>query len=142
MRGVGCCGGNPLRISRIAVLLSLMIPSYADVLPKVMKKMEKLTLRTQDFILSFLWSPLMLTFDSTILTSLLVSTGILFEVRRVELQDPAVFFCVWVVKDLLQSQKEAVAKTQLLLSSLASSTQSVLDLSTHSLGEVRNLTIS
>lgn len=107
-----------------------------------MKKMEKLTSRTQDFILSFLWSPLMLTFDSTILTSLLVSAGILFEVRRVELQDPAVLFCVWVVKDLLQSQKEAVAKTQLLLSSLASSTQSVLDLSTHSLGEVRNLTIS
>lgn len=104
--------------------------------------MEKLTSRTQDFILGFLWSPLMLTFDSTILTSLLVSTGILFEVRRVELQDPAVLFCVWVVKDLLQSQKEAVAKTQLLLSSLASSTQSVLDLSTHSLGEVRNLTIS
>lgn len=107
-----------------------------------MKEMEKLTSRTQDFILSFLWSPLMLTLDSTILTSLLVSAGILFEVRRVELQDPAVLFCVWVVKDLLQSQKEAVAKTQLLLSSLASSTQSVLDLSTHSLGEVRNLTIS
>uniref|UniRef100_A0A8C9EN54 PAS domain-containing serine/threonine-protein kinase n=1 Tax=Pavo cristatus TaxID=9049 RepID=A0A8C9EN54_PAVCR len=61
--------------------------------------------------------------------------SILFEVKRVELQDPAVLFCVWVVKDLLQSQKEAAAKTQLLLSSLASSTQSVLDLSTHSLGE-------
>uniref|UniRef100_A0A803Y0U2 PAS domain-containing serine/threonine-protein kinase n=1 Tax=Meleagris gallopavo TaxID=9103 RepID=A0A803Y0U2_MELGA len=65
--------------------------------------------------------------------------SILFEVKRVELQDPTVLFCVWVVKDLLQSQKEAAAKTQLLLSSLASSTQSVLDLSTHSLGEVRNL---
>ncbi|XP_021251649.1 PAS domain-containing serine/threonine-protein kinase isoform X2 [Numida meleagris] len=61
--------------------------------------------------------------------------SILFEVKRVELQDPAVLFCVWVVKDLLQIQKEAIAKTQLLLSSLASSTQSVLDLSTHSLGE-------
>ncbi|XP_010714816.1 PAS domain-containing serine/threonine-protein kinase isoform X2 [Meleagris gallopavo] len=61
--------------------------------------------------------------------------SILFEVKRVELQDPTVLFCVWVVKDLLQSQKEAAAKTQLLLSSLASSTQSVLDLSTHSLGE-------
>ncbi|XP_072200409.1 PAS domain-containing serine/threonine-protein kinase isoform X2 [Excalfactoria chinensis] len=60
--------------------------------------------------------------------------SILFEVKRVELQDPAVLFCVWVVKDL-QIQKEAVAKTQLLLSSLASSTQSDLDLSTHSLGE-------
>ncbi|XP_009891387.1 PREDICTED: PAS domain-containing serine/threonine-protein kinase [Charadrius vociferus] len=61
--------------------------------------------------------------------------SILFEVKRVELQDPAILFCVWVVKDLLQSQKEAVAKTQLLLSSLASSAQSVADLSTHSLGE-------
>ncbi|NXK54421.1 PASK kinase, partial [Chauna torquata] len=59
---------------------------------------------------------------------------ILFEVKRVELQDPAILFCVWVVKDLLQSQKEAVAKTQLLLSSLASSAQSIAD-STHSLGE-------
>ncbi|NXN22450.1 PASK kinase, partial [Nycticryphes semicollaris] len=61
--------------------------------------------------------------------------NILFEVKRVELQDPATFFCVWVVKDLLQSHKEAVAKTQLLLSSLASSAQSVADISTHSLGE-------
>ncbi|NXH76021.1 PASK kinase, partial [Hydrobates tethys] len=61
--------------------------------------------------------------------------SILFEVKRVELQDPAILFCVWVVKDVLQSQKEAVAKTQLLLSSLASSAQSVADLSTHSLGE-------
>lgn len=79
--------------------------------------------------------------DSTILTSSPVSTGILFEVKRVELQDPAMLFCVWVVKDLLQSQKEAAAKTQLLLSSLASSTQSTADLSTHSLGEVRNSTV-
>uniref|UniRef100_A0A8C0ECZ9 PAS domain-containing serine/threonine-protein kinase n=1 Tax=Bubo bubo TaxID=30461 RepID=A0A8C0ECZ9_BUBBB len=61
--------------------------------------------------------------------------SILFEVKRVELQDPAVLFCVWVVRDLLQSQKEAAAKTQLLLSSLASSAQSIADLSTHSLGE-------
>ncbi|NXC21483.1 PASK kinase, partial [Corythaeola cristata] len=61
--------------------------------------------------------------------------SILFEVKGVELQDPAVLFCVWVVKDLLQSQKEAVAKTQLLLSSLASSAQSIADLSTHSLGD-------
>ncbi|NXQ94872.1 PASK kinase, partial [Sagittarius serpentarius] len=61
--------------------------------------------------------------------------SILFEVKRVELQDPAILFCVWVVKDLLQSQKEAVAKTQLLLSSLASSAQSIADLTTNSLGE-------
>ncbi|NXK13158.1 PASK kinase, partial [Herpetotheres cachinnans] len=61
--------------------------------------------------------------------------SILFEVKGVELQDPAILFCVWVVKDLLQSQKEAVAKTQLLLSSLASSADSIADLSTNSLGE-------
>ncbi|XP_076198009.1 PAS domain-containing serine/threonine-protein kinase isoform X2 [Aptenodytes patagonicus] len=61
--------------------------------------------------------------------------SIVFEVKRVELQDPAILFCVWVVKDLLQSQKEAAAKTQLLLSSLASSAQSIADLSTYSLGE-------
>ncbi|KAM6258369.1 PAS domain-containing serine/threonine-protein kinase isoform 2-T2 [Porphyrio hochstetteri] len=61
--------------------------------------------------------------------------SILFEVKQVELQDPALLFCIWVVKDLLQSHREAVAKTQLLLSSLASSAQSTADLSTHSLGE-------
>uniref|UniRef100_A0A8C6NBJ4 PAS domain-containing serine/threonine-protein kinase n=1 Tax=Melopsittacus undulatus TaxID=13146 RepID=A0A8C6NBJ4_MELUD len=61
--------------------------------------------------------------------------SILFEVKHVELQDPAMLFCVWVVKDLLQSQKEAGTKSQLLLSSLASSAQSIADLSTNSLGE-------
>uniref|UniRef100_A0A663EBA7 non-specific serine/threonine protein kinase n=1 Tax=Aquila chrysaetos chrysaetos TaxID=223781 RepID=A0A663EBA7_AQUCH len=61
--------------------------------------------------------------------------SILFEVKRVELQGHAILFCVWVVKDLLQSQKEAVAKRQLLLSSLASSAQSIADLSTNNLGE-------
>ncbi|NWI90360.1 PASK kinase, partial [Pitta sordida] len=58
-----------------------------------------------------------------------------FEVKCAELQDPAALFCVWVVKDLSQSQKEAVANTQLLLSSLSSSAQSVADLSTNGLGE-------
>ncbi|XP_009980806.1 PREDICTED: PAS domain-containing serine/threonine-protein kinase, partial [Tauraco erythrolophus] len=61
--------------------------------------------------------------------------SILFEVKCVELQEPAMLFCVWVVKDLLQSQREAVARTQLLLSSLASSAQSIADLSTRSLGD-------
>ncbi|NXW91826.1 PASK kinase, partial [Alopecoenas beccarii] len=61
--------------------------------------------------------------------------SVLFEVKRVELQDPAMLFCVCVVKDLLQSQREAVANTQLLVSSLASSAQSIADLSTQSLGE-------
>ncbi|NWV86024.1 PASK kinase, partial [Dasyornis broadbenti] len=60
---------------------------------------------------------------------------ILFEVKCAGLQDPTVLFCVWVVKDISQSQKEAVAKTQHSLASLASSTQSVADLSTKSLGE-------
>ncbi|NXA91329.1 PASK kinase, partial [Melanocharis versteri] len=61
--------------------------------------------------------------------------SVLFEVKCAELQDPTVLFCVWVVKDISQSQKEAVAKTQRLLASLASSSQSVADLSTKSLGE-------
>ncbi|XP_032606015.3 PAS domain-containing serine/threonine-protein kinase isoform X3 [Taeniopygia guttata] len=61
--------------------------------------------------------------------------SILFEVKCAELQDPTVLFCVWVVKDISQSQKEAVAKTQHLLASLANSSQSVADLSTKSLGE-------
>lgn len=60
--------------------------------------------------------------------------------KYAELQDPTVLFCVWVVKDISQSQKEAVAKTQHLLASLANSSQSVADLSTRSLGEVRNPT--
>ncbi|XP_005050841.1 PREDICTED: PAS domain-containing serine/threonine-protein kinase isoform X1 [Ficedula albicollis] len=58
-----------------------------------------------------------------------------FEVKCAELQDPTLLFCVWVVKDISQSQKEAVAKTQRLLASLTNSSQSVADLSTKSLGE-------
>ncbi|NXK62635.1 PASK kinase, partial [Sylvietta virens] len=61
--------------------------------------------------------------------------SILFEVKCAELQDPTVLFCVWVVKDISQSQKEAAAKTQHLLASLGNSSQSVADLSTKSLGE-------
>ncbi|XP_009069726.1 PREDICTED: PAS domain-containing serine/threonine-protein kinase, partial [Acanthisitta chloris] len=61
--------------------------------------------------------------------------SILFEVKCAELQDHSLLFCVWVVKDLSQSQKEAVAKTQLSLSSPASSALSAADLSTTSLGE-------
>ncbi|NXO73462.1 PASK kinase, partial [Phainopepla nitens] len=61
--------------------------------------------------------------------------SILFEVKCAELQDPTVLFCVWVVKDISQSQKEAVARTQHLLTSLANSSQSVADLSAKSLGE-------
>ncbi|NXD01232.1 PASK kinase, partial [Certhia familiaris] len=61
--------------------------------------------------------------------------SILFEVKCAELQDPTVLFYVWVVKDISQSQKEAVAKTQHLLASLANSSQSVADLSAKSLGE-------
>ncbi|NXO86763.1 PASK kinase, partial [Sitta europaea] len=58
-----------------------------------------------------------------------------FEVKCAELQDPAVLFFVWVVKDISHSQKEAVAKTQHFLTSLENSSQSVVDLSTKSLGE-------
>ncbi|XP_018423400.1 PREDICTED: PAS domain-containing serine/threonine-protein kinase [Nanorana parkeri] len=45
-------------------------------------------------------------------------------------------FNVWVTKDLMQSQREAIARTQLLLSSLASSSQSLLEQSERSLGEL------
>ncbi|NWW33652.1 PASK kinase, partial [Panurus biarmicus] len=61
--------------------------------------------------------------------------SILFEVKCAELQDPTVLFCVWVVKDISQSQKEAGANTQHLLSSLANSSQSGAELSTKSPGE-------
>ncbi|XP_053160324.1 PAS domain-containing serine/threonine-protein kinase isoform X2 [Hemicordylus capensis] len=62
--------------------------------------------------------------------------GILFEVKRVELHDPAALFCIWVMKDLFQSQKQAAAKTQLLISSLASSSQTLGGMSALSLGEL------
>ncbi|NXU17135.1 PASK kinase, partial [Pardalotus punctatus] len=62
--------------------------------------------------------------------------NILFEVKCAELQDPTVLFCVWVVKDISQSQKEAVAKTQHLLTNLENSASSIADLSTKSLGEI------
>ncbi|NWY57961.1 PASK kinase, partial [Chionis minor] len=65
--------------------------------------------------------------------------SILFEVKCGELRDPARLFCVWVVKDLLQSQKEA--KSQLLLSSLASSAHYTADLSTDSRGEAIRSTL-
>ncbi|NXP62674.1 PASK kinase, partial [Chloropsis cyanopogon] len=61
--------------------------------------------------------------------------SVLFEVKCAELQDPTVLFCVWVVKDISQSQKEAAAKTQHLLTSQANSSQSAADLSAKSLGE-------
>ncbi|XP_071607745.1 PAS domain-containing serine/threonine-protein kinase [Heliangelus exortis] len=66
--------------------------------------------------------------------------SILFEVKRIELEDPAILFCVWVVKDLLQCQKETGANTQLSLSSLANSAHSDADISTHSLGEATRST--
>ncbi|KAJ6669236.1 hypothetical protein lerEdw1_008045 [Lerista edwardsae] len=62
--------------------------------------------------------------------------GILFEVKRVELHGPTALFCVWVIRDLFQSQRQAVAKTQLLLASLASSSQTLGDNSVLSLGEL------
>ncbi|XP_062987588.1 PAS domain-containing serine/threonine-protein kinase [Elgaria multicarinata webbii] len=62
--------------------------------------------------------------------------SILFEVKRVELHDPAALFCIWVMRDLFQSQKEAAAKTHLLLSSLANSSQTLGDVSALSLAEL------
>ncbi|XP_053316399.1 PAS domain-containing serine/threonine-protein kinase [Spea bombifrons] len=58
-----------------------------------------------------------------------------FQVQRVSVDGVPVFH-VWVFKDLLQSQKEAVARTRLLLSSLADSSHSLLEQSERSLGEL------
>nr|XP_020642093.1 PAS domain-containing serine/threonine-protein kinase isoform X1 [Pogona vitticeps]XP_020642094.1 PAS domain-containing serine/threonine-protein kinase isoform X1 [Pogona vitticeps]XP_020642095.1 PAS domain-containing serine/threonine-protein kinase isoform X1 [Pogona vitticeps] len=62
--------------------------------------------------------------------------SILFEVKRVELHDPSALFCIWVMRDHFHSQKQAAAKTQLLLSSLASSSQTLGDVSALSLAEL------
>ncbi|XP_060098080.1 PAS domain-containing serine/threonine-protein kinase [Heteronotia binoei] len=62
--------------------------------------------------------------------------AIIFEVKRVELHDPSALFCVWVMRDHFQSQKQAAAKTQMLLSSLASSSQTLADVSALSLAEL------
>ncbi|XP_028925334.1 PAS domain-containing serine/threonine-protein kinase isoform X2 [Ornithorhynchus anatinus] len=59
-----------------------------------------------------------------------------FEVKRVELKDPAALFCCWVGKDFFQSHKEATARTQLFLSSVPSSSQSIVEVSGFSLGEI------
>ncbi|XP_066454603.1 PAS domain-containing serine/threonine-protein kinase [Eleutherodactylus coqui] len=45
-------------------------------------------------------------------------------------------FNVWICKDMMQGQREAIARTRLLLSSLASSSQSLLEQSERSLGEL------
>ncbi|KAM3834448.1 PAS domain-containing serine/threonine-protein kinase [Vipera latastei] len=62
--------------------------------------------------------------------------SILFEVKRVELHDPAALFCIWVMRDFFQRQKQAAAKTQLLLSSLASSCQTLDEVSAVNLSEL------
>lgn len=62
-------------------------------------------------------------------------TDIQFEVHSV-CSAGLPLFNVWVTKDLMQSQREAIARTQLLLSSLASSSQSLLEQSERSLGEL------
>ncbi|XP_075386513.1 PAS domain-containing serine/threonine-protein kinase isoform X1 [Tenrec ecaudatus] len=59
-----------------------------------------------------------------------------FEVRRVELHGAATLFCCWLVKGLLHSPWDAVARTRLLLASLPNSTHSMAELTGPSLGEV------
>ncbi|CAH2246727.1 PAS domain-containing serine threonine- kinase [Pelobates cultripes] len=58
-----------------------------------------------------------------------------FQVQSVTVGSTPIFN-IWVSKDLLQSQREAIARTRLLLSSLASSSQSLLEQSERSLGEL------
>uniref|UniRef100_A0A8D2CRN6 non-specific serine/threonine protein kinase n=1 Tax=Sciurus vulgaris TaxID=55149 RepID=A0A8D2CRN6_SCIVU len=62
--------------------------------------------------------------------------SIQFEVKRVELQGSATLFCCWLVKDLLQSHRDAATRTRLLMASLPSSTHSMTELPGPSLGEV------
>ncbi|XP_030071698.1 PAS domain-containing serine/threonine-protein kinase isoform X2 [Microcaecilia unicolor] len=68
------------------------------------------------------------------------SLSILFEVKRVEVVDTPPLLCVWVVRDFLHSRREAATRTQLLLSSLSSSSQSIAEPSTLSLGEMIRVT--
>ncbi|KAL8187698.1 UNVERIFIED_CONTAM: hypothetical protein K2H54_054120 [Gekko kuhli] len=62
--------------------------------------------------------------------------AIIFEVKRVELHEPSTLFCIWVMRDHFQSQIQAAAKTQMLLSGLASSSQPLADVSALSLAEL------
>nr|XP_014346497.1 PREDICTED: PAS domain-containing serine/threonine-protein kinase-like [Latimeria chalumnae] len=61
--------------------------------------------------------------------------SIMIDIKKVQLQDGQVLYSMWVVRDLLQSQREALLKTQLLLSSLNSSLQSFTEHSVLRLGE-------
>ncbi|XP_069474200.1 PAS domain-containing serine/threonine-protein kinase isoform X2 [Ambystoma mexicanum] len=61
--------------------------------------------------------------------------SIRFQVMAVELADTPPLFCVWVLKDLIQSRKEAALRTQFVLSSLTSS-HSITEVSALSLGEM------
>lgn len=65
-----------------------------------------------------------------------LSSGVQFEVKRVELQGSATLFCCWLVKNLLQSHRNSATRTRLLIASLPSSTHSVSELPGPGLGEV------
>ncbi|KAK6478506.1 PAS domain-containing serine/threonine-protein kinase isoform X1 [Huso huso] len=58
-----------------------------------------------------------------------------FEIRKVELPEQQTLFCLWMVRDHLETQREAVMRMKLLLSSL-NSTDFLPDVSGISLGEV------
>lgn len=58
-----------------------------------------------------------------------------FEIRKVELPEQQTLFCLWMVRDHLETQREAVMRMKLLLSSL-NSTNFLPDVSGISLGEV------
>ncbi|XP_069069750.1 PAS domain-containing serine/threonine-protein kinase isoform X2 [Pleurodeles waltl] len=59
-----------------------------------------------------------------------------FQVKRVELTDTLPLFCVWILKDFMESRKEAAVRRQFLLSSLTTSSQSIAEISALSLGEM------
>ncbi|MGH0146823.1 UNVERIFIED_CONTAM: hypothetical protein FKN15_024073 [Acipenser sinensis] len=64
-----------------------------------------------------------------------LSSCVQFEIRKVELPEQQTLFCLWMVRDHLETQREAVMRMKLLLSSL-NSTNFLPDVSGISLGEV------
>ncbi|XP_058890193.1 uncharacterized protein LOC117416766, partial [Acipenser ruthenus] len=59
-----------------------------------------------------------------------------FEIRKVELPEQQTLFCLWMLRDHLETQREAVMRMKLLLSSLNSTSDFLPDVSGISLGEV------
>ncbi|XP_039617712.1 PAS domain-containing serine/threonine-protein kinase [Polypterus senegalus] len=62
--------------------------------------------------------------------------GIQFEINKVQYPDRQTLFCLWLERNHIQIQREAVMRMKFLLSSLNSNSDSLPDMSAVSLGEV------